>query len=340
MIVLGLPVGLVLGFLLEYRNFNIGTAIRSLITPGPKNDLRAYVAVIVVNMVGVHLLASLGVVSPAAAPFFWPAMLVGGFLFGLGLSFGAGCTNVWHGTGTGASGLALALFAFMLGTQLIRTPLFSPVFTLLRRPIIETGGQSATLYTALAPQSPLLGWVLVAIIAAGAAAWLWFSSRRDWRSDRSWLWTGFFIGLTGIAAWIVARLNGDSYGLSFTRPTLALGRLLFFGDIGGLYWGVVMILSVPIGVFIAARLRRTLSFRIPPIRTLFRLTGSGIVAGLGASLAGGCNVGHGITGFSLLSLGSITATLSSAAAILLFTRIEQVAARRVRLPERETTSSR
>ena len=37
--------------------------------------------------------------------------------------------------------------------------------------------------------------------------------------------------------------------------------------------------------------------------------GGGIVMGLGASLAGGCNIGHGITGISTLAMSSVAATL-------------------------------
>lgn len=319
--VLGLPVGLILGFLLEYRGFNMGTALRSILFAGPKKDLRAYVTILIINIVAVHVLAAAGLIRPRGVPFFWPAVVVGGFLFGLGMSFGAGCANIWHGTGTGASGLAFALLGFMFGTHVIRTPVFAPVFISLRRYVLELHGTEITLPTLLAPGDPLLQWAVVMIPALAGTVWLGLSMRRRDADDRSWVATGMLIGFTGVAAWLVSRVNGDTYGLSLTQPTLALGRIIFFGDFDAFYWGTFMILGIPIGVFFAARLKRTLHFRIPATTELLKLVGSGALTGVGASLAGGCNVGHGITGVSLLSVGSIAATAAAMSAVWLTSAI-------------------
>jgi hypothetical protein len=37
--------------------------------------------------------------------------------------------------------------------------------------------------------------------------------------------------------------------------------------------------------------------------------GGGIVMGVGAQIAGGCNIGHSMTGMSVLSLGSVVTTI-------------------------------
>lgn len=319
--VLGLPLGLLLGYLLEYRDFNMGTALRGVMFKGPKNDLRAYLMILVVNILAVHLLAAIGLLRVESVPFFWPAVAVGGFLFGLGMSFGTGCTNVWHRPGTGASGLVFALLGFMIGTHAIRTPLFSTFFLLLRRHVIDFHGGPPTLYALLAPHNATAQWVVAAGASGLLALWLWRLARKDWVVERSWLPTGLMIGVVAVAGWIVGNLDGDTYGLSFTHPTLALGRILFVGDLGALYWGVLMLLGVPIGVFLAARRKRTLHFHVPGFGKLLRLTGSGTLTGVGASIAGGCNVGHGITGISILSVSSVTATLSAMAAVWLSTTL-------------------
>src|SRR5574341_1267321 len=38
--------------------------------------------------------------------------------------------------------------------------------------------------------------------------------------------------------------------------------------------------------------------------------GGGLLMGVGAAIAGGCNIGHGLTGVPLFGLSSVTATLS------------------------------
>jgi hypothetical protein len=42
---------------------------------------------------------------------------------------------------------------------------------------------------------------------------------------------------------------------------------------------------------------------------MMRQVGGGLAMGVGAGLAGGCNIGHSVTGVSTLGIGSIAATL-------------------------------
>ncbi len=57
-----------------------------------------------------------------------------------------------------------------------------------------------------------------------------------------------------------------------------------------------------------------------PARTRRAATG-GLLMGVGGNIAHGCNIGHGLTGLPLLSLGSLLATLSMAAGALLTWRL-------------------
>ena len=66
-----------------------------------------------------------------------------------------------------------------------------------------------------------------------------------------------------------------------------------------------------------------------------RAAAGGLLMGAGGSLAHGCNIGHGLTGLPLLSLGSLLATASMAAGALLTWRL--LLAPRPRLRGRETT---
>jgi uncharacterized membrane protein YedE/YeeE len=61
--------------------------------------------------------------------------------------------------------------------------------------------------------------------------------------------------------------------------------------------------------------------RMPDLARATRAAAGGLLMGVGGSLAHGCNVGHGLTGLSLLSLGSLLAIASMAAGALLTWRL-------------------
>jgi uncharacterized membrane protein YedE/YeeE len=57
--------------------------------------------------------------------------------------------------------------------------------------------------------------------------------------------------------------------------------------------------------------------RIPDRARAWRALAGGVLMGAGGSVAHGCNIGHGLTGLPLLSLGSLLATASMAAGALI-----------------------
>ena len=53
------------------------------------------------------------------------------------------------------------------------------------------------------------------------------------------------------------------------------------------------------------------------MRRYVELGVGGLLMGIGAGIAGGCNLGHSLVGVPLLSLGSITSTLAMAAGVFI-----------------------
>jgi uncharacterized membrane protein YedE/YeeE len=73
---------------------------------------------------------------------------------------------------------------------------------------------------------------------------------------------------------------------------------------------VQFVLGIPLGAFIATRMRGPVALsKITALGASKHFAG-GLGLGVGASLAAGCTVGHGLTGIPLLAPGSILATLS------------------------------
>ena len=86
----GLALGLALGFSLQRGGFCMNTAFRSLVFDKDRSLIRAWIVVLVINVIGVNLLTEVGFLRPLVAPLFWPALLVGGFLFGTGMVMAGG----------------------------------------------------------------------------------------------------------------------------------------------------------------------------------------------------------------------------------------------------------
>jgi hypothetical protein len=146
---------------------------------------------------------------------------------------------------------------------------------------------------------------------------------------RSGLVAGVALGVVAAAAWVAANAAGYGYGLGFvgaadgTRSALEDGRALPFQ------------LWLALGVIAGGALVGERRLRMPDLARSARAAAGGVMMGAGGSVAHGCNIGHGLTGLPLLSLGSLLATASMAAGALLTWKL--VLAPRSRLRGRETT---
>jgi uncharacterized membrane protein YedE/YeeE len=136
----------------------------------------------------------------------------------------------------------------------------------------------------------------------------------------SWALTGVLIGLlTSLAWWVSSYFGGVPRGLAITTPLREFFSSLlyksshspfpefsFFGIFKGT-WGVFFIFAVPLGAFLSAYGLKEFRWKIPPAKEFLTVFFGSIIMGIGAVIAGGCNLGHGITGFSTMALSSIVA---------------------------------
>ena len=83
----------------------------------------------------------------------------------------------------------------------------------------------------------------------------------------------------------------------------------FFEGPGVLNWGSFLVLAMPFGAFVAARRTGELRWQIPNLPSMARMFAAGLAMGISATIAGGCNIGHGFTGVPTLALSSLTATI-------------------------------
>jgi hypothetical protein len=203
-------------------------------------------------------------------------------------------------------GSIIALLGFAFGITMASAGVLEPVQTALRSWVIEMDGEPATL-DRLFHVNP---WVLVALFVAAGGWWLLRSPAGGYQRGWSWTRSGVTIGLIATIAWPISALTGRDYGLSITEGIRSISGFLFTGDADPLTWGSFMWLGIIPGAYLAARSHGEFAWRAPGAQRLLQALGGGLLMGVGAGIAGGCNIGHGLTGIPLLGLSSLTATLS------------------------------
>jgi len=306
----GLALGLLLGFALQRGGYCMNTAFRSFFLEKDRSLVRAWVLILLINIVGVRLLADLGVIRTQTAPLFWPALILGGLVFGAGMVLAGGCASgTYYRCGRGMLGSVAALVGFVVGTTAVDGGALLGLQRALRAPTIDIGGEVPTLYSLVGIDGVMGRWLVIAALAVPAIFWLARAPKQKWLIGWSWKRTGALVGVLALLAWVISAMDGRDYGLSFTQPTVALARFVLTGDASGISVASFIVLAVPFGAFVAAKAAGEAVFRLPDAARLVRQSGGGLAMGLGASIAGGCNIGHSITGVSTLGLGSIVATL-------------------------------
>ncbi|PWB43917.1 MAG: hypothetical protein C3F12_11780 [Candidatus Methylomirabilota bacterium] len=307
MIGLGLPVGVAFGYALQRGRFCMNSTFRDILLSRDLTLLRAYLLALLIQMVGVRVMATLGLFGLGMAPFFWMATLFGGFVFGLGMALSGGCASgSTYRSGEGMVGSIIALIGFVFGMTMTNDGVLEPVQAAFRSRVIEIDGQPATL-------DRLLGvnpWVLVVVCVMLGGWWLLRSPSGGYQRGWSWVRSGITIGLIATAAWPMSALTGREYGLSVTEPIRTISGYLFTGETDRLTWGSFMWLGLIAGAYAASRSHGEFAWRAPGAQRLLQALGGGLLMGVGAAIAGGCNIGHGLTGVPLFALSSLTATFS------------------------------
>jgi len=89
-IVLGLPVGLLLGIVVHRGDFCMHSALREVVAGRPGRQLRAYLTALALQLGAVNLLVALGAFALALPPVTPAAAVIGGAVFGIGMVMAKG----------------------------------------------------------------------------------------------------------------------------------------------------------------------------------------------------------------------------------------------------------
>ncbi|GMV47403.1 MAG: sulfur transporter [Pseudomonadota bacterium] len=336
----GFAVAAVFGWVAARTNFCTMGALSDVVNMGHWGRLRMWVLAVAVAIVGTSVLVHLGWIDLSRAvtrrpnlP--WLSLLVGGLLFGVGMTLAGGCANKNLIRLGGGSVRSLVVLVFMaVASYMTLKGLFGSWRAAWLDPVSinlgERGFPDQGLPTLLARGSGLgAGIALWAVSAPVALGLLWFVFKdARFRANRAQVLGGVALGALVVAGWYVSGHLG--YGehpetletvffatnsrtvesLSFVGP-LAYGlELLMLWTDSSLHmsFGIASVLGVVVGS--AAYALASGSFRwegFASVADLRAQLGGALLMGFGGVTALGCTIGQGLSGLSTLALGSFIA---------------------------------
>ena len=311
----GLIMGSIFGFILQRGRFCMNSAFRDIIVLKDYKLMKSVVVAWLVSMIGFSIMAFSGIITLNPKPLVPMANIIGGLIFGAGMVLGAGCASgTTYRVGEGMMGSLVALLGFMIGATATKAGALLPVTMALQS--FNLG--PLTLLGALTP----IFMLIIGIVGFVIILWKWIlpESKANKEKEGSmfekifkkgWHWapTGIAIGILAWFAYVLSAAAGRNYPLGITGGWVAVTKYLTGGMIESLSWEAFLVLGVIIGAFIAAKISGEFKLRTPKDakKILTQFIG-GLMMGIGAVIAMGCNIGHALSGVPLLSLGSILAT--------------------------------
>ncbi len=314
-IILAIIAGTGLGYIFERGDFCFHSTWRGLAQKPRQLDLfRAYLLTMLIAIPLVQGMKALGWIDPWIPPFTWQANIIGGLIFGAGMVVAASCiTGLFYKLGHGMAGVLVGLVFWALGDVLTYLGPLQPLQQALRGNVITVNGQSATVTNLFGPA----GWLILTVLAVAAIVYLVRSPVNGRNPLWNWLTLGVATGLFMSFAWLLARQGGANYTYGTSGvPSGIVQALTGQGGGGSLWIPVTLVMLVP-GALIAAKRSGAFWLRGETMRRYVELGAGGFLMGVGAGIAGGCNLGHSLVGVPLLSLGSITSTIAMASGVII-----------------------
>lgn len=314
---LAVVAGACLGYVFERGDFCFHSTWRGVFArPQELSLLRAYLVVLLVSTPIVQLLLTAGVIDPYIPPFAWKATIGGGLIFGVGMVVASTCiTGMFYKLGHGMLGMAVALVAWVVGDLITYRGFLSSVRVRANEdPITTTDGDGVAEVATVTSAFGGAGVFVLLVVAAAIAASLWRAHRAvSGIAPREKLWGWLRLGLATAAVlvgtWLLVRWHGFDYSFGTSGVPNQIWGWLAGDDVGSMWIPLGLISLVP-GALLAAIRSGTLRVRGEEPRRYAQLAAGGLLMGVGAGIAGGCNLGHAMVGVPLLSLGSISATLA------------------------------
>ena len=312
MIISGLIVGVLLGFVMQRTRFCLAGGFRDMYVQKSNKMFYALLVAITVQSIGLLILTSFGAIKVPTHTFPVVGTIIGSFIFGIGIVLAGGCaTGTWYRAGEGLIGSWVALILYAVTSAITKTGVLLPLMNVINRP--------TNVNASVSHSTGIPNWVLVLILTVITITLVVRTLRkpkvmvpklkqkhtgiRHYLFERRYhpFVAGIVVGLIALLAWPMSESTGRPYGLGITTPSANLINYLVSGNSKFIDWGVLLVLGIFVGSYIAARGSKEFKWRLPDKKTIRNSAFGGILMGFGASVAGGCSIGNGLVETATMS---------------------------------------
>ncbi|MFW3592188.1 YeeE/YedE family protein [Staphylococcus caprae] len=312
MIISGLIVGVLLGFVMQRTRFCLAGGFRDMYVQKSNKMFYALLVAITVQSIGLLILTSFGAIKVPTHTFPVVGTIIGSFIFGIGIVLAGGCaTGTWYRAGEGLIGSWVALILYAVTSAITKTGVLLPLMNVINRP--------TNVNASVSHSTGIPNWVLVLILTVITITLAVRTLRkpkvmvpklkqkhtgiRHYLFERRYhpFVAGIAVGLIALLAWPMSESTGRLYGLGITTPSANLINYLVSGNSKFIDWGVLLVLGIFVGSYIAARGSKEFKWRLPDKKTIRNSAFGGILMGFGASVAGGCSIGNGLVETATMS---------------------------------------
>jgi len=226
-------IALVMGAVVNKTNFCTMGAVSDLVNIGDSGRFRAWLLAIAVALLGVAILEPMGLVNPAdsfppyrGGELLWGENLLGGLLFGIGMTLASGCGNkclIRIGGGNIKSIMVMLIIGVIAYFMVTPFPgsdktLFSLLFYDWIRVFSVNLGAGQDLGTLVGGESAATARMAIGA-ALGVLLLLFVFKAADFRSSFDNVLGGLVVGLAIVAAWyvttnVVIEADGDRLSMA------------------------------------------------------------------------------------------------------------------------------
>lgn len=307
-----LAIGLIYGVVAQISGFCLNSALRQQLTQANGTKLRSFALAMLVALLGTQIAAATQIIDLTKSIYLgteasWLLIALGGVMFGFGMLRARGCgarSLVLLGQGNLRS--LVVLLCMGISAYMTLTGVLGPLRDAINTSTsIQMGSATFT--------SETFRWGFVSLFAV---VLLYFISKdRKFFSHGRDALAGVVIGLLIVAGWLTTGWLGfDEFeptpvtSLTFVAPVGATIQYAMIATGMKLNFGILVVLGVILGAFIASRLSGQFKFvGFEDLTQMRRYLVGAICMGSGGALAMGCSVGQGLTGISTLSFTSMLA---------------------------------
>ena len=334
---LAFALAFVFGAVANRVNFCTMGAVTDIVNFSDWRRMRMWVLAIAVAVAGSATLAAAGLIDLSRSLYTggtvaWVSSIVGGFLFGFGMTLASGCGSKTL-IRAGAGNLKSLLVLIVLGIAAYMT--LKGLFAVWRTTALDPwridfaalGAATSDLPTVLAAAGLGAGAkVWVPFVAAVALA-LYALKDREFRTSPDLVIGGIVVGLVIVGGWyitgqvayipedpatleekFVATNSNRLESYSFTAPVAyTLELLMLWSDQSRIVtFGIAGVLGMLAGSGAYALASRTFRWEgFGSVEDVANHIIGGVLMGFGGVTALGCTIGQGLTGVSTLAVGSI-----------------------------------